>query len=397
VRVNLHDFTGHPFQVQLARGLAARGHDVLHLYAGQYVTGRGRLEVTTDDPETLRIEALVARLPMEKYSPVGRTRFELAYADAWRERIAREPFDVVVTANAPLFVLSRMRRHLSERSWVLWHQDMTSLAVSAEAARTLPKPAATVVSRVAQRLEKAHVRSADAVVAIGDQFVTQYRSWGVPTDHVQVIPNWAPLDDIKPGDRDNPWSKRNQLPTDGLRLLYAGTLGRKHNPLLLLEILDAVRARGVDANLVVCSEGEGADDLATAARGRPDVRILGFQPADELSDVLASADVVLALLEQDAATFSVPSKVLSYLAAGRPIVGLMPANNPAAVDIQASGGFTAGPDPAGAIAAAAWLAATAPGGFETVGAAARTLAEQRFGIDRITDEFEAVLLAAAGR
>jgi hypothetical protein len=36
MRVNLHDFTGHPFQVQLARALAARGHDVLHLYAGQY-------------------------------------------------------------------------------------------------------------------------------------------------------------------------------------------------------------------------------------------------------------------------------------------------------------------------------------------------------------------------
>jgi glycosyltransferase involved in cell wall biosynthesis len=291
-----------------------------------------------------------------------------------------------------------MRRELSRGRWVLWHQDMTSLAVSAEAARKLPGPAAAGVARVAQRLEKAHVRSSDAVVAIGPQFLTQYRTWGVPTDHVRVIPNWAPLDDIRPSERDNPWTKRYELPTEGLRLLYAGTLGRKHNPLLLLEILDAVRAKGVDANLVVCSEGEGADDLAAAAGDRPDVRILGFQPAEEFSDVLASADVVLALLEKDAATFSVPSKVLSYLSAGRAIVGLMPANNPAAADIEASGGFTAGPDAAGAAAAASWLVTTAADdGFDGIGRAARKLAEERFGIERITDDFEAVLLSAARR
>jgi putative colanic acid biosynthesis glycosyltransferase WcaI len=254
------------------------------------------------------------------------------------------------------------------------------------------------VARVAQRLEKAHVRSSDAVVAIGDQFLTQYRTWGVPTDHVRVIPNWAPLDDIRPGERDNRWTKLYELPTEGLRLLYAGTLGRKHNPLLLLEILDAVRAKGVDANLVVCSEGEGADDLAAAAGDRPDVRILGFQPAEEFSDVLASADVVLALLERHAAMFSVPSKVLSYLSAGRAIVGLMPANNPAATDIEASGGFTAGPDAAGADAAASWLVTTAADdGFDGIGRAARKLAEERFGIERITDDFEAVLLSAARR
>ena len=220
--MNLHDFTGHPFQVQLARALAARGHDVLHLYAGQYVTGRGRLDVTSDDPESLRIEPLNARLPMRKYSPVGRVRFELAYAAAWRERLAGEQFDVVITANAPLFVLSRMLRTLARGPWVLWHQDVTSLAVSAEAARKLPRPAAATLAWSAQRLERNHVRAADAVVAIGEQFLVQYRSWGLATDHVRVIPNWAPLEDITPGERENAWAQRNQLPPDGLRLLLRG-------------------------------------------------------------------------------------------------------------------------------------------------------------------------------
>jgi len=55
MRIHLHDFAGHPFQVQLSRRLAQRGHDVLHSHGAQVVTGRGRLDVADDDPPTLRI------------------------------------------------------------------------------------------------------------------------------------------------------------------------------------------------------------------------------------------------------------------------------------------------------------------------------------------------------
>ena len=113
MRVNLHDFSGHPFQAQLARNLAARGHEVLLGYSSQYITGHGRLEVGPEDPPTLRMEGLTADVPMVKYSPLGRTRFELAYADAWRRRLAAEKFDVVVACNVPLFALARMRRFFS--------------------------------------------------------------------------------------------------------------------------------------------------------------------------------------------------------------------------------------------------------------------------------------------
>jgi glycosyltransferase involved in cell wall biosynthesis len=92
--------------------------------------------------------------------------------------------------------------------------------------------------------------------------------------------------------------------------------------------------------------------------------------------------------------FSVPSKVLSYLAAGRPIVGLLPADNPAAVDIAASGGFTGPPDRTGADAAGDWIVAnSAAGRLVEIGVASRALAEQRFDIERITDQFEDVLRA----
>ena len=71
--------------------------------------------------------------------------------------------------------------------------------------------------------------------------------------------------------------------------------------------------------------------------------MLPFQPAEDLPSVLSSADVLVALLEPDATKFSIPSKVLSYMAAGRPIVGLMPSDNPAAADITDCGGMVTDP------------------------------------------------------
>jgi glycosyltransferase involved in cell wall biosynthesis len=392
MRLNLHDFSGHPFQVQLARELAARGHDVLHGYSTQFVTGRGRLTVTADDPASLRIEGTTCDRPMVKYSPVGRTRFEFSYADAWRAQLEQEDFDLVIACNVPLFTLARMQRYFARRAqpWVLWHQDLYSLGVGAEAGRMLPGPLARMARASVERIECAQVRGASGVVAITDAMLRQYDAWGVRRTGVQVIPNWAPLDDITPGPRDNAWSRANDLPAKSLRLLYAGTLGRKHNPLLLLELLDAAKGRGIDATLVVASEGCGADDLAAAAKDRVDVRIVGYQPTEQFSDMLASADAVVALLEPDAAQYSVPSKVLSYLCAGRPIVALVPEGNPAADDVTQVGGFVGTPTPAGAHAAAAWLQTLAVDAARVgaVGQQARALAERRFDIGRIGDAFE---------
>jgi glycosyltransferase involved in cell wall biosynthesis len=398
MRVNLHDFSGHPFQAELSRHLAAQGHDVLHGFSEQYITGHGRLAVEAGDPASLRFEGLSAGVPMIKYSPVGRARFEFAYANAWRRELEREHFDVVVACNVPLFAMAKMRRYFAARHqpWVFWHQDIYSAGMAAEASRQLPKPAAVAAARVFARAETALVRDAQAVVAIGPAFVDQYRRWGVRSDHVSVIPNWAPLDELLPGNRNNAWAVRQGLPQEPLRLMYAGTLGRKHNPLLLLELLDGCRDRGIDATLVLVSEGVGADDLAVAARGRADVRIMGYQPAEDLSDMLASADVLVALLEPDAAQFSVPSKVHSYLAAGRPIIALVPDGNPSAVDVGDAGGFVGAPDVAGAQEAASWLAGVSadPHLLHKLGERARESAVERFDIERVGGQFEELLYRA---
>jgi glycosyltransferase involved in cell wall biosynthesis len=332
---------------------------------------------------------------MIKYSPLGRARFELSYAAAWRAWLEQEDFDLVVACNVPLLALARMRRYFAHRKqpWVLWHQDIYSMGMSAELQRKLPAPFASRVANRLERLEAAQVASANAVVGISDAFVAKYAEWHVRKPARQyVVPNWAPLDELVPCDRDNAWARRNGLPTDGIRLVYAGTLGRKHNPLLLLDLLEKCQQRGVPASLLVVSEGVGADDLRAAAGERTDVQVLGYQPAEHMSEVLGSADVLVALLEPDAAQFSVPSKVLSYLSAGRPIVALVPEGNPAAQDVNSVGGCAAEPTADGVRVAADWVAEVSkdPRDLAARAARARSLAEERFAIDRIGARFEEI-------
>lgn len=393
MRLNLHDYSGHPFQAQLARYLASRGHEVVHTYSAQYVTGRGRLDLQPGDPQQLTFHGITADAPMIKYSPVGRARFELAYAAAWQEWLANEEFDLVVACNVPLLALARMRRYFARRRqpWVLWHQDIYSMGMSAELQRKLPAPFARRVAGRLERLEAAQVASANAVVGISDAFMAKYAEWHVRKPARQyVVPNWAPLDELIPSERDNAWARRNNLPADGVRIVYAGTLGRKHNPLLLLDLLDKCRQRGVPASLLVVSEGVGADDLRAAAGDRADVQVLGYQPAEDMSEVLGSADVLVALLEPDAAQFSVPSKVLSYLSVGRPIVALVPEGNPAAQDVNLAGGCAAEPTADGASTAADWIAQVSkdPRDLAARAARARSLAEERFDIASIGARFE---------
>lgn len=394
MRIHLHDFSGHPFQIQLARDLARRGHDVLYSYCPQYVTGRGRVE-PDDGLPTLRIAAIIVDRELDKYSPRKRIAWELAYARAWCDAFDPQT-DVAIICNVPLLAHARIHRFLRKSGvpTVLWHQDIYSLAMGDEATRKL-RALGRPLSWAFERIERNIVKTSTAVVAIGDQFVVQYKAWGLNPDNAVVIPNWAPLDDIIPAERSNIWSEANGLTGDALRLMYTGTLGRKHNPHLLVDLVDKARDRGLDAELVVVSEGVGADEIKAAKRSH--IRVLPFQPAEALPDVMGAADVLVAILEPEASGFSVPSKILSYLAAGRPILALTPGDNQCATDVRAGGGCVAAPTPTGVIDGLGWLEqiANSPEQRAEIGRVARSYAEAKFEIKQISDRFEAVIIRAA--
>ncbi|QIX25490.1 glycosyltransferase family 4 protein [Nocardioides sp. JQ2195] len=395
MRVLVHDYAGHPFQVELSRELASRGHDVTHSWCDAYSSGKGHL--AAEPGETLVFRPVGAGETIEKLAFARRLVQEVRYGFELA-RVARdERPDVVMVANAPIptLVVFAFFLLLRRTPWVLWHQDVQAVAIRSFAGTSLSK-AFSLVARGIEVGEKWCSRRAAAVVVIADSFVDVHRQWGTD-DKTTVIPNWAPLDEIYPVERKNDWAVENEV-DDVKTLLYSGTLGLKHNPGLLVGLAREVIDGGQPVRLVVVNEGPAVDVLrAEAARLDVPVTLRPFQPYERLPEVLGSGDVLVVLLEQDAGAFSVPSKTLSYLCAGRPVLGLMPAENLAATLISSVDGCVRPPVEVSLPVAAEWVREVFDDAElrDELGSRARGLAEQEFALAGCADRFEEILRSAA--
>lgn len=393
LRVLVHDYSGHPFQVQLSRELARRGHEVAHWHCSSYATGKGALASTAFDPPTFSVRALSMGSQFQRYAPARRVLQEVAYGRMLGRRLRRERPDVVVFCNTPL-IAHAVAADACSRSgipMVFWQQDVYSAAIAQVAAQRLGV-AGQPVALTAAGLERRIARSSAAIVAITDHFMPTLRRWGV-ADRATVIPNWAPLPELPVRPRINEWARSQGLVGRPV-VLYAGTLGLKHDPALFMSLAAAMQSAVPRARLVVVSEGRGRAwlEAEVARTGAENVRLLDYQPYESLPDMLAAADVLLAILEPSAGRYSVPSKVLTYLCAKRPIVSVLPPENAAATTLRESrGAVVVEPgDEDGAIGAVVGLLQNART-RRMFGTAARRYAEHNFDVEARAEEFEAVL------
>jgi glycosyltransferase involved in cell wall biosynthesis len=242
------------------------------------------------------------------------------------------------------------------------------------------------------------LRRSDAVVLISDDFRPALRVLGVEDASTEVIPNWGALDELPLRPKDTAWAVERKF-TDKFVFLYSGTLALKHNPDLLWSLAEHFNA---DPQVVIAVAASGVSYEALKARcttnPKPNLQLLPLQPMAIFPDVLGAADVLVALLEDDAGPFSVPSKVLNYLCAGRPILLSAPSHNLSARIVEDSGAGVCVPagDKDAFLAAAARLR-SAPRSRATMAAAGRAYAEGTFKIQAIADRFEQMLAKASVR
>lgn len=392
----LHDYAGHPFQAGLSRALALRGHRVIHGFFAGDPGPKGDLQVRPGDAPTLAFEPIDIGVPYKKADFVRRRFLDLKYGKAAAAAIERARPDLVISGNTPTeaqeAVLAASKR--AGAKFLFWCQDYYSVAVSNLLRRKLGAPGAAI-GHYYTALERRQMRTSDGIVLITDDFAPLARSWGVPAEKLHVVPNWGAIDQIPVLPKDNSWARAHDL-ADKTVFLYSGTLGLKHNPELLVALAQRLQS-DPRARVAVVAAGVGAATLPARKQELKldNLILLGLQPMESLPEVLATADVLTAVIERDAGAFSVPSKVLSYLCAARPILLAAPEENLAAKTVREIGaGAVVDPDDSEAwLKAAAALAGDAPARAK-MAAASRAYAEANFDIGRVTDRFEAIFAKA---
>ena len=399
LRIAVHDFSGHPFQLELSRALAEKGHQVLHLYCEDYVSGRGAVRRTDTDPASLEIRAVGMGSSWDRYSPWKRVRQELTYAvRAWAELEDYRP-DALVTCNVPLFAAMRLRRKVNASGLrqVYWLQDLYSVGIGSsvwDRSRFLGRLASPVLSE----MEATLLRESVGVVAITEDFLPVLATWHVDASRVRVLPNWAPITELPVVDRSNAWAREHGY-VDRPVVLYAGTLGLKHDSDLLFHLAGRLAVEEPSAKVVVISEGPAASRLSSEVdRAHLDnLDVHGFQSWEEMPSVLGSADVLLVMLNEAAGAFSVPSKVATYLCAARPIVASVPANNLSARVLASTGAGKVVPTGDADNLAAVVIGLLRDASERSdMGQRGRNYAERAFDVRRAADVFEELLAPERG-
>ena len=394
MKILVHD-SGHAFPLQLSRHLAGRGHEVLHLYAASLHIPRGPVAPRTDDPANFTVRGISIGRPIDKYGYLKRVFQERAYGRLLADEIAAFGPDVMLggTAAPDVQAAAADMCHKLGIGFVSWAQDLNAIAIDRLLRHKLPL-LGPLAGRHYLRLEQRLLRQSDAVIAITEDFLPIFAGWGIERSRVHVIENWAPRDELPIRPRANAWSAEHGL-TDKLVFLYSGTLGLKHNPELLLGLARSFAGRP-DIKVVVVSEGLGADWLRAHSAGTANFLLLPYQPFERLPEVTATGDVLVALLEADAGAFSVPSKILTYLCAGRPILAAVPRENLATrVLARADAGVAVAPEDAPGFYAAAAALADSAERRTRLGNNALDYAAKTFDIRAIGERFEAILARAA--
>jgi len=328
LRIAVHDYAGHPFQMELSRTLAARGHTVRHFFFAGDQGPKGASAAGPTDPPTFSIEPLHIALPYSKDRFARRLLGDLLYGHCIHRRIRAFRPDVVISSNTPPDAQRIVARAAAScgAQFVFWVQDFYSVGMERVLAGRW-MGAGRLVARRYRALEWSLLKRSHSIVLISPDFRKYLPVALRCASSVHVIRNWGALGAISPAPKPNSWSERHGL-SGKFVFMYTGTLGLKHDPKLLLALADAF-ADDKDVAIVVVAHGVNLEILRSfnETRRSDNLHLLPLQPIEDLPDALGTADVLIALLEQDAAEFSVPSKLLSYLCAGRPVLLSAPTSN----------------------------------------------------------------------
>jgi colanic acid biosynthesis glycosyl transferase WcaI len=299
---------------------------------------------------------------------------------------ARGPFDGVIAVSPPLT--------LGLAGWLVARRHRCPLVCNVQ--DVFPDVAIQVGAITSPRairffraLERFTYRRSDAVTVLSDDMATNVAAklaTGSPGgDHqvsshagrplVRVIPNFVEIDAIGPGDRDTNYRVEHDL-GDRIVVMYAGNLG--HSQALDL-LVGAARRHHHRHDLVYVVNGGGvrAEELREAAADLENLVVVGYQPADRVPEVLATADVHVVLLKAGLGASSVPSKTYSAMAAARPLIASIDEGTEVARVLHGAGaGLAVPPDDLDAFVAAVERLADDPELRAAMGSAGRRWVEE---------------------
>ena len=163
-------------------------------------------------------------------------------------------------------------------------------------------------------------------------------------------------------------------------------------------VVDAARLLAGERDLAFLLVGDGTEreKLGKMAADLPQVRFAPMQAKDKYAQVLAASDACLVTLRREVLTPVVPSKLLTIMAAARPVLASMPLGGDAPkIVTEARAGIVSPAGDAPALADAVRLLKRDPKRAATFGQSGREYAIRLFSRPACVRQFEQVMQGIA--
>ena len=344
----------------LAAQLSAAGHGVTVL-TGLPNYPKGRIFAGYKRRWTVSQEVYkgidVVRVPLVPRGDAGGLRLALNYvsfavfASLMGPLVCRGHYDLIIacqlspaTSGIPAVILKKLKG----APMIFWVLDLWPESLSATGAVS-SKLVLGAVGRMMQFL----YRHSDRVLVSSKGFAAKIEARGVPASRIEYFPNWVEEPSQGPATPPTYCHPPTRLP-EGFRIVFAGNVGAAQDFPTILAAAEALKGLP-NLHWIVIGEGRRADWVRSEVERRGlegVVHMLGRQPPETMPGYFAAADVMLVTLKRsEAFSLTVPGKIQSYMAAGRPIVAALDGEGNELIAESRSGLACRAEDPA-ALAAA---------------------------------------------
>lgn len=378
----------------LVEGMVARGHTVTVLTgqpnypSGAFPPGYGWFGKRRER----LLGAEILRVPLCARKRGGAVRLALNYLSfaACASLAAlfrlRGRFDAIfVFAPSPITVaipaiVAAKRFHAPMLVWVL---DLWPESVAA-AGGVRNK---SVLGALARMVDWIYRKSARILIQ-SKAFVPSIAAYGVENARISYFPNW-----IEPVYRDTaePAAAPDDMP-EGFRIVYAGNIGEAQDFPAILAAAELVAKTNPEVRWVIAGDGR----MGEWVRGEVDrrglserFRFLGQLPASRMPGLFAAADALLVSLRPEPVfELTIPGKVQSYLAAGRPVLAMLDGEGARVVQEAQAGLTCPAGDAPGLAAIVASMAAATPETRACMGDRAQAYAVREFDREMLFDALD---------
>lgn len=380
----------------VALGLHNRGHEVVVLTGkpnypqGKFFEGYGFFKKRKQVWNNIRI-CRVPLIPRGDGSGAYLFFNYLSFVLTASVQVAvmRKDFDCVlvyglspVTAGIPATFLKKFWK----KPYHFWVQDLWPASITAAAGIKNG-----FIIGILEYITRLIYHFSETVLVQSIAFKSYIINQGVSEGKIIYLPNSTePFTKVECNDRLSGFG----IPK-GFNLLFAGNIGSAQSFHTLLEAADIVKQRGLAVNWIILGDGRMKKEVEAKIRVM-DLNtcffLLGRFPVIDMPAFYACADALLLSLKKDAIfSLTIPSKLQSYMAFGKPIVASIDGEGARIIKEAAAGFISPAEDAVGLAKKIEEILSTTKAELVQMGNNARDYFNTEFEREALLDRLEGVL------